>query len=94
MDFADPTFILTNYGMVVACLPEDREQEQGVTLPQAPLDANPYEKRPQGGRPLASTGISTSDASTLSTQDVQHKSDTDTDIEALMDYKVKGSYLT
>ncbi len=67
VDFADPIFILTNYGMVVACLPEDREQEQGVTPPQAPLDVDPHEKRPQGGRPLASTAISTSDASTPST---------------------------
>ncbi len=27
VDFADPTFILTDYSVVVACLPEDREQE-------------------------------------------------------------------
>ncbi len=59
-----------------------------MTLAQAPLDADPYEKRPQGGRLLASTAISTSNASTPSTQDSQHKSDTDTDIEALIDYKV------
>ena len=36
---------------------------------------------------------SVSDASTPSTQDGQHKLDTNTDIEALMDYKVKDPVL-
>ncbi len=59
-----------------------------------PPDPDPYEKRPQGGQPLAAAVTSTSsDTSTLMTQDGWHKSDMDTDIEALMDFKVKDPVL-
>ena len=90
MDFKDLKFILSDYGVAVLCLLEETSDSELVTSQVMTESTEPSSssevKWPQGSRPLVIHVGSVS--SSPSTEEGWCKSDTNTDIEALMDYQI------
>ncbi len=95
LNFADPTFILTDYGIALLCLPEeDDAQEESILLVQDTQNnsgLDPQEAQcAQGGHPL---GVWAS-SSTASSTSVGHQAlDMDTEVEELFDTDMTGLVL-
>ena len=80
--------------MAVPCLPEETSDSELVTprvVAESTEPSSSEVKWPQGGCPLVTHMGSAS--SSPSTEEGQCKSDTDTDIEALMDYQIHDPVL-
>ena len=79
IDFQYYTLVLTSFGMVVQCLPEENDKSADQQISELQVEPCNSSQRLQGGLPVAA--LKDSDVDTNSSKEPRHDSDMDTDVD-------------